>query len=190
MRAARTLAPTAHVCLKGRAVLVFPVKRAGLGRDTVTRTLDLGHLTRRDFGPYTPCTPVLAGVGVVSAAQKSTRTAGRKTATKDCLGLLSRRASVLRSFRTSADEPGFFGPTETKKLPLRSGLRPALEKGSGQSFHCDLRRAAEARASGPHFGVSSLGRSSCPARAATCACPLFWGAIWRPILSLRSAGVM
>ena len=57
MRAARTLAPTADVCLKGRAVLVFPVKRAGLGRDTVTRTLLSWPLTPRDFWPYTPCTP-------------------------------------------------------------------------------------------------------------------------------------
>ena len=56
MRAARTLAPTADVYLKSRAVLVFPVARAGLGRDMVTRTIYLGHLMRRDFGPYTPCT--------------------------------------------------------------------------------------------------------------------------------------
>jgi hypothetical protein len=37
----------------------FP-RETGLGRDTVTRTLYPGHLTRRDFGPYTPCTQVEA----------------------------------------------------------------------------------------------------------------------------------
>jgi len=35
----------------------------GLGRDAVTRTLNLGHLTRGDLGPYKPCTHAVGQSG-------------------------------------------------------------------------------------------------------------------------------
>ena len=53
------------------------MKLAGLGRDAVTRTLRLGHLARRDFGPYPPCTPRAARIAIGASLEVEDEGLGR-----------------------------------------------------------------------------------------------------------------
>lgn len=53
------------------------MKLAGLGRDAVTRTLRLGHLARRDFGPYPSCTPRGARIAIGARVEVEDEGMGR-----------------------------------------------------------------------------------------------------------------